>query len=82
MTHSSILAWKIPWTEAAGGVQSVGSQRVRYNWVQCAQHTSTLLLFNCLPDAAYHLIFLWFHLYVFCPLSPLRTINMLFAHSR
>ena len=28
-THSSILAWKIPWTEKSGGLQSVGSQRVR-----------------------------------------------------
>ena len=26
-THSSILAWKIPWTEEPGGLQSVGSQR-------------------------------------------------------
>ena len=26
--HSSILAWKIPWTEEAGGLQSMGSQRV------------------------------------------------------
>ena len=30
-THSSILAWKIPWTEESGGLQSLGSQRVRYN---------------------------------------------------
>ena len=30
-THSSILAWKIPWTEEAGGVQSMGLQRVRHN---------------------------------------------------
>ena len=28
-THSSILAWKIPWTEEPGGLQSMGSQRVR-----------------------------------------------------
>ena len=28
-THSSILAWEIPWTEEPGGLQSVGSQRVR-----------------------------------------------------
>ena len=28
-THSSILAWRIPWTEEPGGLQSVGSQRVR-----------------------------------------------------
>ena len=31
-THSSILAWKIPWTEEPGRLQSMGSQRVRYNW--------------------------------------------------
>ena len=27
-THSSILAWEIPWTEEPGGVQSMGSQRL------------------------------------------------------
>ena len=27
-THSSILAWRIPWTEETGGLQSMGSQRV------------------------------------------------------
>ena len=30
-THSSILAWEIPWTEEPGGLQSMGSQRVRHN---------------------------------------------------
>ena len=30
-THSSILAWRIPWTEEPGGLQSVGSQRVGHN---------------------------------------------------
>ena len=30
-THSSILAWRIPWTEETGGLQSTGSQRVRYD---------------------------------------------------
>ena len=30
-THSSILAWEIPWTEESGGLQSMGSQRVGYN---------------------------------------------------
>ena len=28
-THSNILAWRIPWTEELGGLQSIGSQRVR-----------------------------------------------------
>ena len=30
--HSSILAWKIPWTEELGRLQSMGSQRVRNDW--------------------------------------------------
>ena len=30
-THSSILAWRVPWKEEPHGVQSMGSQRVRYN---------------------------------------------------
>ena len=31
--HSSTLAWKIPWTEEPGGLQSKESQRVRHDWV-------------------------------------------------
>ena len=31
-THTSILAWRIPWTEEPGGLQSVGSQRLRHDW--------------------------------------------------
>ena len=30
-THSSILAWRIPWAEEPGGLQSMGSQRVRHD---------------------------------------------------
>ena len=30
-THSSILAWRIPWTKEPGGLESMGSQRVRPN---------------------------------------------------
>ena len=30
-THSSILAWRIPWTEEPGGLQYMGSQRVRHD---------------------------------------------------
>ena len=36
--HSSILAWKIPWTNEPGGLQSMGSWRVRHDWVK---HTYT-----------------------------------------
>ena len=31
-THSSILAWRIPWTEEPGGLSSMGSQRVKHDW--------------------------------------------------
>ena len=30
-THSSILAWRIPWTQEPGGLQSMGSQRVEHD---------------------------------------------------
>ena len=39
--YSSILAWKIPWTEEPGGLQSVGSQRVRLDWAHAHTHTHT-----------------------------------------
>ena len=35
-THSNILAWRIPWTEEPGRLQSMGLQRVGYNWSNCA----------------------------------------------
>ena len=36
-THSSILAWRIPWTEEPGGLQSMGSQRVGRDWNDLAR---------------------------------------------
>ena len=41
MGSSSILAWRIPWTEEPGGLQSTGSQRVRHDWA-----TSLSLFFS------------------------------------
>ena len=35
-THSSTLAWKIPWIEEPGRLQSIGSQRVRHDWSDLA----------------------------------------------
>ena len=40
-THSSILAWKIPWTEEPGRLQPMGSQRVGHDWA------TELNVFNC-----------------------------------
>ena len=45
-THSSILAWEIPWTEEPSGLQSMGSQRVNTYIAEslcCTSETSTTL---------------------------------------
>ena len=36
--HSSILAWRIPWTEKPGRLQSTGSQRVGHDWATSLTH--------------------------------------------
>ena len=41
VTHSSILTWKILWMEEPGGLQSMGSQRVRHYWA-----TNTFIFYN------------------------------------
>ena len=48
-THSSILAWRIPWTEEPGGLLSTGSQRVRHDWSDVARTRmkTELELFIC-----------------------------------
>ena len=43
--HSSTLAWKIPWTEEPGRLQSMGSLRVRHDWV-----TSFSLFLSCIGE--------------------------------
>ena len=40
VTHSSILAWRIPWMEKTGRLQSMGSQRVRHDWADSFPFTS------------------------------------------
>ena len=41
-THSSILAWEIPWTEEPGGLQSMGSQRVGHDLVTTTTTTELI----------------------------------------
>ena len=47
-THSSILAWRIPWTEEPSGLQSTGSQRVGHDWVTSRSQP------NCLVSKGKH----------------------------
>ena len=48
MTHSSIVAWRIPWTEEPGELQSMGSQRVTCNWA--TKHNSVSYHDTYFPD--------------------------------
>ena len=41
-THFSILAWEMPWTEEPGGLQSMGSRRVRHGWGNWARATDEI----------------------------------------
>ena len=50
-THSTILAWEIPWSEETGRLQSKGSQRVGHNsHTHTHTHTHTLFILLYLPD--------------------------------
>ena len=54
--HSSILAWRIPWTEEPGGLQSMGSQRVRHNWVTTTSSSIHKLLHQNFPKIRWKLL--------------------------
>ena len=50
-THSSVLAWKIPWTGEPGRLQSMGSQRVRHDWatsLECFQYCEYYEFSDCI----------------------------------
>ena len=65
VTHSSILAWRIPWTEEPGGLQSMGLQRVRHDWV-ANTYTFTVYfrMFSSIPG-----------LYPLIPVTPTPSHN-------
>ena len=52
-THSSTLAWKIPWMEESGGLQSMGPPRVGHDWATSLSFLSFLVVRKFfLPDCA------------------------------
>ena len=82
--HSSILAWKIPWTEEPGRLQSMGSQRVRHNWatkqytLAISQSPSLPLLqgyVQDLPSAPDTLPLLWWPASSFAKLTSLSQFG-------
>ena len=86
-TNSSILAWRIPWTEEPGGLQSIGSQRVRSDLEQQQQQQQmvTLLFFFeeppfCSPQWLKQFTFppTVQEVILFFPLSPAFTVYRFF----
>ena len=52
-TYSSILAWRMPWTEDPGRLQSTGSQRIRHDWATNT-HTHIHTMWGPIPDFLNH----------------------------
>ena len=66
-THASILAWRIPWTEELGRLQSTGSQRVGHDWaISLSFHFS---IFHCIyvAELLYPFICQWASRLLPCP---------------
>jgi len=88
-THSSILVWRIPWTEEPGGLQAMGLQRVRHDWVtntrisvrtrKSSQDSLLLLWCNC-PATHSSLCVYWESRYNFSSVS--QTIRCMCNISR
>ena len=62
-TQSSILAWRIPWTEEPGGLQSTGSQRVGHDWATNTLYTGKKIFFP--KRANIKSLFALYQLYLF-----------------
>ena len=54
LTHSGILAWRIPWTEEPGGLQSTGSQRVGHDWATSLSLSKCLQVKLCIFLKLHH----------------------------
>ena len=58
-THSSILAWNIPWTEEIGWLLSMGSQRVEHDWVTSLSLSLSIIYMLCIVFVIREKEFLW-----------------------
>ena len=52
------LAWRAPWTEELGGLQSIGSQKVRHNWSDVAHMRTFLLVSLCSKEDVYYMLWM------------------------
>ena len=84
-THSSILAWKIPWTEEPDRLQSMGSQRVK-NWpILCCFFSQEMLSYVCIYVEIYIYmdVIYMIHMCIYFPLFiKFLTLNSLCSTSK
>ena len=82
-THSSILAWRIPWTEEPDGLQSMESQRVRHSWV--TKHTLLLIIYNnnFMYNIQYYIHYTFYYIlyFVYCMLYMQIYTMQLFIYN-
>ena len=76
-THSSTLAWKIPWTKEPGGLQSMGSLRVGHDWATFAQKVKGFRVINEAED-----VFLEFSCFFYDPTDVGNLISGSSAFSK
>ena len=67
-THSSILAWRIPWTEEPGRLQSIVSQRVRHCWSDLALHD--------MHTHTHTYIYIYTHIYIHTYIYILNKVTL------
>ena len=77
-THASILAWRIPWTEEPGGLQSMGLQRVRHDWAtkHSTSYASTKFYKEKRDGDGHSLAHIWEHRVT----SKWANISSVFSH--
>ena len=74
-THSRTIAWKIPWMEEPGRLQSMGSQRVGHDWVTSLYH---FIWYSICSKPSLKFIFLF--LSIVCSFLQMSTIPLTKAH--
>ena len=79
-THSSTLAWRIPWREEPGRLQSMGLQRVGHDWatsqwVWSVSHCSLIYISFMISDAQHLFMCFFYHLYIFFREMSIQFLN-------
>ena len=78
-THSSILAWKIPWMEEPGRLRSMGSQGVRHNWATNTFYTKKSQFNIFISSIVMHLFIYWPQYNIEIPVSYLFEQNFIYC---